>query len=66
MAKKEEKTVSAYTKIDLYKSEKYRQDKDILMILLEDDKVYTKDEVDKIINSFKNKPIKERKNGGDN
>lgn len=51
MAKKNE-TNTSFTKEQLYDSKKYEMQKDILGIMLEEDKEYTFDEVDNLIKEF--------------
>nr|DAW76748.1 MAG TPA: hypothetical protein [Caudoviricetes sp.] len=53
MAKKDKnETNSSFTKEQLYSSKKYEMQKDIIGIMLEEDKEYTFDEVDNIIKEF--------------
>lgn len=51
MAKKNE-TNTSFTKDQLYDSKKYEMQKDILGVMLEDNKEYTFDEVDNLIKEF--------------
>ena len=51
MAKKNE-TNSSFTKEQLYNSKKYEMQKDILGVMLKDNKEYTFDEVDNLIKEF--------------
>nr|DAF24099.1 MAG TPA: hypothetical protein [Caudoviricetes sp.]DAS63730.1 MAG TPA: hypothetical protein [Caudoviricetes sp.] len=51
MAKKNE-TNTSFTKEQLYSSKKYEMQKDIIGVMLEEDKEYTFDEVDNIIKEF--------------
>ena len=51
MAKKNE-TNSSFTKEQLYNSKKYEMQKDILGVMLEEEKEYTFDEVDNLIKEF--------------
>ncbi len=51
MAKKSE-TNTSFTKEQLYGSKKYEMQKDILGVMLEDNKEYTFDEVDNLIKEF--------------
>ena len=51
MAKKSE-TNTSFTKEQLYSSKKYEMQKDILGVMLEEDKEYTFDEVDNLIKEF--------------
>lgn len=54
---------SKYTREALMASKKYRQQCDILAIVLEEEKEYTLAEVDKAIEDFLKKPVKEEING---
>lgn len=59
MAKKEETgSVQRFTKQALYESKRYREQKDLLMALLDDKKTYSHEEADKAINEFLNKEVK--------
>lgn len=51
MAKKNE-TNTSFTKEQLYNSKKYEIQKDILGVMLEEEKEYTFDEVDNLIKEF--------------
>ena len=51
MAKKNE-TNTSFTKEQLYDSKKYEMQKDILGVMLEEEKEYTFDEVDNLIKEF--------------
>jgi hypothetical protein len=51
MAKKNE-TNTSFTKEQLYDSKKYEMQKDILGVMLKEDKEYTFDEVDNLIKEF--------------
>ena len=62
MADKEKVNEPAYSKNTLIKSEKYAGYADVLMVLLDDDVLYTKSEVDKALKSYLNKPINEEVN----
>lgn len=62
MAEKEKTTEPAYSKNVLIKSEKYAGYVDVLMVLLADDVLYTKSEVEKALKSYLNKPINEEVN----
>ena len=62
MADKEKMNEPAYSKNALLKSEKYVGYADVLMVLLADDVLYTKSEVDKALKSYLNKPINEEVN----
>ena len=60
MAKlKKENETPVFTKESLLNSKKYMFQKDLLNILLDEDKEYTLEEVDKKINEFKTGKIKE-------
>ena len=60
MAKlKKENETPVFTKESLLNSKKYMFQKDLLNILLDDDKEYTLEEVEKKINEFKTGKIKE-------
>ena len=62
MAEKEKVNEPAYSKNALLKSEKYAGYADVLMVLLADDVLYTKSEVEKVLKSYLNKPINEEVN----
>lgn len=62
MAEKEKVNEPAYSKNVLIKSEKYAGYVDVLMVLLADDVLYTKSEVEKALKSYLNKPINEEVN----
>ena len=62
MADKEKMNELAYSKNALLKSEKYAGYADVLMVLLADDVLYTKSEVEKALKSYLNKPINEEVN----
>ena len=62
MADKEKMNEPAYSKNALLKSEKYAGYADLLMVLLADDVLYTKSEVEKVLKSYLNKPINEEVN----
>lgn len=62
MADKEKMNEPAYSKNALLKSEKYAGYADVLMVLLADDVLYTKSEVEKVLKSYLNKPINEEVN----
>lgn len=54
-----DKTQAAkYTKDAILRAEKLSWNKDVLNILLEDDKEYTLSEVEKIVNDFNTKEVK--------
>ena len=46
------KTPVLYTKAQIYKAKRYMNRKDIITVMLEDDKRYTFDQVDKLIEQF--------------
>ena len=62
MADKEKMNEPAYSKNALLKSEKYAGYADVLMVLLDDDALYTKSEVERTLKSYLNKPINEEVN----
>ena len=62
MADKEKMNEPAYSKNALLKSEKYAGYADVLMVLLADDVLYTKSEVERTLKSYLNKPINEEVN----
>ena len=62
MADKEKMNEPAYSKNALLKSEKYAGYADVLMVLLDDDVLYTKSEVERTLKSYLNKPINEEVN----
>ena len=62
MAEKEKTTEPAYSKNALLKSEKYAGYADVLMVLLDDDALYTKSEVERALKNYLNKPINEEVN----
>lgn len=47
-----------FTKKDLLRSKRYSKQRDILNALLEDNKTYTLEKVDKMIKTFLNKEVK--------
>lgn len=47
-----------FKKEQLYHSKRYLYQKDLIMSLLEEDKEYTLEQVDKIIQKFNNKEVK--------
>ena len=62
MADKEKMNEPAYSKNALLKSERYAGYADVLMVLLADDVLYTKSEVERTLKSYLNKPINEEVN----
>lgn len=62
MADKEKMNEPAYSKNALLKSEKYAGYADVLAVLLADDVLYTRSEVEKALKNYLNKPINEEVN----
>lgn len=62
MADKEKMNEPAYSKNALLKSEKYAGYADVLMVLLDDDVLYTKSEVERTLKNYLNKPVREELN----
>lgn len=62
MAEKEKVNEPAYSKNALLKSERYAGYADVLTVLLDDDVLYTKSEVERALKSYLNKPINEEVN----
>lgn len=62
----QEKSASTYTYEQIADSEAFKADRDILGALLDRDKSYTRDELEKIVKDFKARPVKEKVNGGKN
>ena len=62
MAEKEKTTEPVYSKTALLKSEKYAGYADVLMVLLDEDALYTKSEVERALKNYLNKPINEEVN----
>ena len=62
MADKEKMNEPAYSKNALLKSEKYAGYADVLMVLLDDEVLYTRSEVEKVLKSYLNRPINEEVN----
>lgn len=59
MAKKEASdNVQRFTKKALYESKKYREQKDLLEALLDDNTEYSHEEADTLINEYLNKEVK--------
>lgn len=52
---------SKFTKLQVYKSEKYKNRKDLINVLLEDDKTYTVKEIDELIKKFLERKIDKKK-----
>lgn len=59
---KEEK--SLYVKSQVINSQRFRDSKDVLEVVLETDKTYSLSEIEKKIAEFRNKDITNQKNGG--
>ena len=62
MADKDKMNEPAYSKNALLKSEKYAGYADVLTVVLDDDVLYTKSEVERTLKSYLNKPINEEVN----
>lgn len=59
MAKKTEQIEEVkYTKTNLLSSKRYSHNRDVLNVILNDDKVYSLNEVDKLIEDFYKKKFK--------
>lgn len=58
MAVKEKIVKPTFSKESLLKSERYKNQRDVLNALLKDDVAYTIQEVDKLVNSFLKKEVK--------
>lgn len=59
-AKKEpvvEKAAATFTKEQLYNSKRYADRKDVLMVVLDENKEYTLDEVNELIENFLNRKV---------
>ena len=63
MAAKIVKNESTYDKSSILASKKYRQNVDVLALVLEDGKQYTTTEIDTKLKEFLSKPVKEEING---
>lgn len=63
MAAKIVKNESTYDKSSILASKKYRQNVDVLALVLEDGKQYTTTEIDTRLKEFLSKPVKEEING---
>lgn len=63
MAAKTVKSEPTYDKSSILASKKYRQNVDVLALVLEDDKQYTTTEIDTKLKEFLAKPVKEEING---
>lgn len=51
-----------YTKTQILQSKKYRQYKDVLAVILSNNKNYTHEEIQRELDKFLSTPIKEEKN----
>ena len=51
-----------FTKMQILESKKYRQYKDVLAVILSDEKTYTHEEIQQNLNDFLSTPIKEKIN----
>lgn len=51
-----------YTKTQILQSKKYRQYKDVLAVILSNNKNYTHEEIQRELDKFLSAPIKEEKN----
>lgn len=58
----ETKNVSTYTKEQVLKSETYANYRDLFSVVLDENKSYTKKELEKAKNDFLNKPVVEQIN----
>ncbi len=57
-----EKTAATYTRDQVLQSAKYRQYRDIAGVVLEEEKLYTAEDIQKRIDEFLKMPIKEELN----
>lgn len=55
--KSAEKAETRFSKEQLLKAKRYREDRDILTVLLSENDFYTFNEVDTIINNFKEREV---------
>lgn len=55
---KKEKTETTYSKAQLVQSQKYKNKRDILNFILDDNKHYTFKEVDALVDNFLRKKVK--------
>ena len=62
MAKTKATKESKFTKQQAYESKKYRDKKDLVFALLEDDKSYTIKEIDGLIDRYFKKDLSKRRN----
>jgi len=51
------KAVASFTKAQIYNSKRFREEKDLIMAILENDKSYTIEEVDCLIKEYKGKAV---------
>lgn len=51
-----------YTKEQIINSKKYHQYRDVLAVVLSEDKTYIHDEIKQKLDAFLHKPIKEKRN----
>ncbi len=51
-----------FTKMQILESKKYRQYKDVLAVILSDEKTYTHEEIEQDLEYFLSAPIKEKIN----
>ncbi len=61
----EKPAVSAYTKEQICSSERFRDNRDILTALLAPEQTYTLQDIETILQDFKQAKIKEKVNGGE-
>ena len=54
---KDNQEVAKYTKSVILSADKLRWNRDVLAVLLEDDKEYTLDEVENIVNDFNTREV---------
>lgn len=54
---KETQDVAKYTKTVILSADKLKWNRDVLAVLLEDDKEYTLDEVEKIVHEFNTREV---------
>lgn len=51
------KAIASFTKAQIYNSKRFREEKDLIMAILENDKSYTIEEVDCLIKEYKGKAV---------
>lgn len=51
------KAVASFTKAQIYNSKRFREEKDLIMAILENDKSYTIEEADCLIKEYKGKAV---------